>query len=117
MAFHRARRLSRVFDRVAGPPGSAYVTDQVQNQVLWTGSGRRHSRECDTHRFGALLHQGLCRRDVDQLRRTNSEGDRTKTAMGTGVAVATNDHGPRKADPKLRSDHVNNPLPRFTEIE
>ena len=87
-------------------PGAAVDTDLAddrENQVFCRDAGRQRSLDVHGKRLWLALQQALRRQDMPDLRRADAESQRTESAVGAGVTVATDDRLARLRSPKLRA--------------
>jgi hypothetical protein len=63
------------------------------------------------------LDDGLSRKDVVKLGRSNTESQCAKAAMRTGMAVAANDQAAWEAQTKLGPNNVNDALSGFADVK
>jgi hypothetical protein len=91
------------------------VRDQGQHEVLGGDALRQAAVDRDGHRLRLVLHQGLGREDVLDLRRTDAEGDRTERAVRAGVAVTADDRHAGLRQAELWTDDVDDALVEVAE--
>src|SRR5207253_5994076 len=117
--FHRepSNRFARIFDNVSSSAISADLPTDPQRQVLCSYTFRQSSADADQHRFRLALRQTLRGQHVLDLRGPNPKCQRSKSAMRTGMAVATNNRHSRLRQSKFRPDDVDDTLLRRIHIK
>ena len=116
-ALHRELLDGRaaVLDDVALAAAGAGVRDEGEHEVLGGDARGEAAVDRDGHRLRLVLHQGLGREHVLDLRRTDAEGDRTEGAVRAGVAVTADDRHARLGETELRTDDVDDALVEVAE--
>ena len=91
--FHRqvADRFTAIFDDVAGATGGAGLADDRQGDVLGRDAGAQLAGDLDLHVLALALDQRLGGKHVLNLRCADAMRQRAESAVGRGVAVATDD--------------------------
>ncbi len=82
------------------------LADDRENQVFGRDARRQLALDIHGQRLWLALQQALRCQDMSDLRRPDTESQRTERAVGTGVTVATDDRLARLRSPKLGPDDV-----------
>src|SRR5215210_1032267 len=86
------------------------LSDDGEGQVFGRHAFGQASMHAYLHRAWPLLRQALCRQNVLDFARSDTEGERAKGPMRARVAVAANNGHAGLGQAKLRPDDVNDPL-------
>ena len=84
---------STVFQNITGTTPGANLGDDRQNDVLCGYTGAQITVNIDRHRFKWCQRQCLSGQHVLHFAGANTKGHRTKSAMGGGVRITTDDGG------------------------
>ena len=76
---------------MSGAAIHAQVADNIQSHIFGGNTLPQLAVDSDAHAFGFVLQQTLCRQYIAHFGRADTNRQRTKGAVRTGVAVATND--------------------------
>src|SRR5262249_32137828 len=106
----RADGLARIFQRVASAAGSTDLADDGENDVFGGHARRQLAVDDRAHilRFGG--DQRLRRQNVLDFGRADAVGERAKSAIGGGMAVAADQRHARQREALLRADDVDDAL-------
>ena len=113
----RADRRARVLQDVPRAAPRADGRDQVEGQVLGGDAEPEPAVDRDPHDLRATLPDRLGRQDVLDLGRADAERQRPEGAVGRRVRVAADDREARQRQPLLRTDDVDDALPRIAGSE
>ncbi len=89
----------------------------MQHQVFCADPCGEQTVAADPHAFRLAQAQRLRSQRVGAFRGAHTEGQRTETAIGTGMAVAADDGEPRQNDAKLRPHDVDDAVSRLAKVE
>ncbi len=101
---------SAVLDDVPLTAAGADLGDDGEHEVLGGDSARQDPIHGDRHRAEGAQGQRLCRENVLDLARADTERQRAERAMGRRVAIAADDRHPRLSEAELRPDDVDDAL-------
>ena len=118
-AFHgeRTDAAASKLDGVAAREIGAKGGDDGQGQVFRTNPGAERTIDSHAQAFGLFLPNRLGCQNMGHLGGTDAEGERTKRAMGRGVAVATIDQQARQGQAKFWTNDMHDPLARIIKPE
>src|ERR1700689_1040900 len=107
---HGADRGARIFNGVTRASGSADLSDQMQDEVLWRHSRTRRALESHTHQLRLVLTHGLGGERVRAFGVPDTKCQRTQSAVGASVAVAAYERQAWQHEPKLWTRNVHDAL-------
>src|SRR5271154_1868696 len=107
---HGADRGARVFNGVTRASGSADLSDQMQDEVLWRHSRTRRALESHAHQLRLVLTHGLGGEGVRAFGVAHSKCQSTQAAVGAGVTLAKSWPKDRPHEPQRRTCDVEDVL-------
>jgi len=93
------------------------MPDQREDHVFCGNAERELAFKLHAHDLGPTLDQRLRRQHVGELARSDTESQRTQSAMSTGVAVTADNRASRQAQPKLRPNDMDDTLSGLVDVE
>ncbi len=99
-----------VFDDIPATDIHAPLPDNREREVFRRNPGPKAATDVNDHHPRLLLEQELRRQDVPHLRRADAEPERAEGSVRARMGISAHDRAPRKGEPQLRCDHVNDPV-------
>ena len=102
---------------MAGAAVDTNLADDVQDQVLGAHVRRQLAPDLDRHALRASLQQALRGQHMAHLAGSDTEGQRTESAVRGGVAVTADDGHARLGQSLFGCGHVHDTACRAVEVE
>src|SRR5271156_1823821 len=114
---HGADRGARVFNGVTRASGSADLSDQMQDEILWRHTRTRRALESHAHQLRLVLTHGLGGEGVRAFGVAHSKCQGTQSAVGASVAVATYERQAGQHEPQLGTRDMDDALSSLPQIK